>query len=168
MRNISWIIVRAVEHCNLACKNCNANSQVIKTKKEYQASEYFEGLDLMFENGFDLKYIVIVGGEPFLHKNLEKFICDLKERYKKIKIKIFTNGFWIKSLKTIKKHESIINNVEEIHLSIYKNFPHESFENIKYIANNFNVIITPTKTDKFVKMEFYKLIRIRIIDTSNP
>lgn len=92
---LPFIEVHAVDHCNHTCRWCH-NYSPIAPEREYDASEYFSGLDALKENGVLINIISIMGGEPFLHKNLTTFAYDLALRYRRPLI-ITTNGFWLSS-----------------------------------------------------------------------
>ncbi|MHC1788024.1 radical SAM protein [Solidesulfovibrio sp.] len=91
--NIPYVEVHAVDHCNNNCRWCH-NYSTFSEKKEYRAEDYFSGLDLLVSNAVNFSMISIMGGEPFLHSNLEEFIYKLLARYRK-PIIVTTNGFWM-------------------------------------------------------------------------
>ena len=80
--------------CSLKCKNCNMFVPYYHNQEKVTERELKESLELFFLN-FDYVYhFSIVGGEPFLNKNVESVLHLLSENYlNKINhIKITTNG----------------------------------------------------------------------------
>ena len=60
--------------------------------------------------------IGILGGEPFLHSDLEGFCRGIKERYK-CRVIVTTNGYWIKNWE---RNKGIIRLLDELIISIYE------------------------------------------------
>jgi hypothetical protein len=63
-------------------------------EREFSSDEYFDSLDLLTKNGVLFDLLSIMGGEPFLHSNLDKFCFDVAIRYRR-PLYITTNGFWL-------------------------------------------------------------------------
>jgi len=116
---------------------------------------YFENLKI-YLNSLDLsniENIVIVGGEPFISKNLKWFLRLFKNP-KKIKIMIDTNGSIIPDNETLK----ILNNFLNVQLNVSVDATENLFEVLRYgvkwkiiknnilkfknILNNLNLNIT--------------------------
>lgn len=112
--DLKWFELHAVDHCNLNCLNCNHHSLFFK-KKEYSCEQYFPWIDEMKRRDISFQTIGIIGGEPFLHSDLEGFCEGIKNRYK-CRVIVTTNGFWLKNWK---KNQSIIQLLDEIIFSVY-------------------------------------------------
>lgn len=90
---LPFVEVHVVDHCNHTCRWCH-NYSPNSPKREYQAADYFGGLDLLRDNGVMLNSISLMGGEPFLHSNLVGFADDILTRYKRPLV-VTSNGFWL-------------------------------------------------------------------------
>lgn len=120
MRQLNRILqIHAVDHCNNRCMDCNHYS-IYANKHEYDAGEYFEALDVVYEKCWYPGYLVVIGGEPFLHSDLMRFCKKLHERYAKAKLSITTNGFWI-TKKNLIKHERLFSMLSRIIVTVYPN-----------------------------------------------
>ena len=79
--------------------------------------EYEKNLVKIVNNIPNVKYFVIVGGEPTLHPDLDK-ICDLTRKYfPESRIAIFTNGVNVSYLNQI--YNTLIKNNIEIDFTLY-------------------------------------------------
>lgn len=81
-------------YCTFNCKNCNMFLPYHKKKFHYTFEELKRNIDLLFEHVDYLYKYQLVGGEPFLNKDLERFLRYLKSEYsqKIAHIWIFSNG----------------------------------------------------------------------------
>ncbi|SHE33337.1 radical SAM protein [Schwartzia succinivorans] len=81
-----------VEHCNLKCKGCYHFSSLAKEEyldlKEYERD--IKQLSILFEG--NIEEILLLGGEPLLHPEVEQFFYITRKFLKKGKIRILTNG----------------------------------------------------------------------------
>lgn len=116
MFNLHFVEVHVADHCNNNCRWCH-NYSPFSPAKEYQASDYFEGLDVMLNGQINIPVISLMGGEPFLHSDLTLFAYQMVERYKKALI-ITTNGFWL-SEETIKSYALLWKVISTIKISRY-------------------------------------------------
>ena len=111
--------IHAVDHCNNHCRDCNTLSLHAK-RREYQAEEYFAALDVVYNKDWFPKYLVMLGGEPFLHSDLTMFCQKLVHRYPKAKMSTTTNGFWL-SERNLIKYEKLFMMLSRFVVSIYPN-----------------------------------------------
>lgn len=93
MFNIPYVEVHTVDHCNNNCRWCH-NYSPFCPEKEYEAKDYFPGLDILNGEGFQLGAISLMGGEPFLHSDITRFAFEIWERYERPLV-ITSNGFWL-------------------------------------------------------------------------
>lgn len=124
---IDYLEVDIVDHCNLNCNNCMHFSQFAKEK--YMSIDSFES-DLKrlkdLTNG-KLRRLVLMGGEPLLHKNINEFLEVASRYFSKANIQIVTNGILLDRMSdsfwyTCKKYDIQINitpypiNIDYYHL----------------------------------------------------
>lgn len=84
--------------CNLRCPYCHNPDLVLNNLySEKYENKYFEFLDYLNLRKNMLEGVVISGGEPLLHKDLEELIRKIKNLG--LKIKLDTNGMFPKKLK---------------------------------------------------------------------
>lgn len=114
--SFGWIEIHCVDHCNNSCLYCN-NHSPFAPKKEYTAEMYTKWLDKIIDSKIQFYCISIMGGEPFLHSNLEKFVTTLRDRYTQ-SLMLTTNGFWL-SENNISKYENIFKNIDILCFSLY-------------------------------------------------
>ena len=83
------------ERCSLKCKACAHACYAVDAKSPDMSLEMAEESADSFFGKVDLiKEFVLIGGEPFLYKELDKIIAYIGERYrdKMITFAITTNG----------------------------------------------------------------------------
>ena len=91
--------------CNLNCKYCYQNSHPkINIRKELKKRDWIKIINEL--NKLNVDKINIVGGEPFLLKELFNILDHILGINKNIKIKIFTNGILLNTnkIKKIRKY----------------------------------------------------------------
>ncbi|MDL2207205.1 radical SAM protein [Desulfovibrio sp. OttesenSCG-928-M16] len=111
--------IHAVDHCNNNCKDCNHYS-LYAPQKEYSAEDYFSALDILYERCWYPRYLVIIGGEPFLHPDLSGFVEKISNRYPFASLSITSNGFWI-SEENLKRCERIFQRLSRFIITVYPN-----------------------------------------------
>lgn len=95
--------------CTLNCKNCNMFIPSHKIKEDLSFSNLQETIDNMFKNIDKVLRLILLGGEPFLHKDIDRIIKYIMDNYchNIVSIEIVTNGTIIPNndiLSTIKKY----------------------------------------------------------------
>lgn len=96
--------------CTLNCRHCNLFIPYHDEKLHFPFAEMKKNIDLFFERIDFVTYFGLIGGETFLHPDLEKCITYLGENYRKQigKITVITNGTVEPAdslLKVIKKYD---------------------------------------------------------------
>jgi hypothetical protein len=83
--------IHLVDHCNLNCKGCDHLSPI--------ADKWFANLDV-FKNDMQqlrklfsgIPAIYLLGGEPLLHPDVERFLFVAREHFPKTTLMLMTNG----------------------------------------------------------------------------
>ena len=96
--------------CTLNCHHCNLFIPYHKTHVNFSFEELKRSVDLFFERIDFVTYFGLIGGETFLHPELEKCIMYLGEKYRNQigRITVVTNGTMFPAdslLKAIKKYD---------------------------------------------------------------
>ncbi len=86
-------------HCNLNCAYCNHYCPLVE-KPEYISIEQFEkDVKRLSElTNKSLRELVLIGGEPLLHKDIEKLIKIAAKYFPETKKRIITNGILLKTM----------------------------------------------------------------------
>ena len=84
------ITINMTDKCNLRCKMCNIWTR--KTKNEINA-DVFEGQMRESKTLKNVKLFNFAGGEPFLVKDLDKFVMSVVKHARPIQVRFVTNGF---------------------------------------------------------------------------
>lgn len=84
-----------IEECNLNCAGCLVYSPLVRDNGYVMTVSSFERdiekiSQIFNENEIDV--ITISGGEPLLHKDIEKFPQIIRKYFEKVNIRIVTNG----------------------------------------------------------------------------
>lgn len=112
---LKQIEVIVTNRCSLKCKKCAAGIQYFEKPTEFNPDLLIKDYDRMLELIDWVDRIVIIGGEPFLYKDLDKILDGIYQNintYSKVGgIKIITNGTVVPSekvLDTISKYDTIV------------------------------------------------------------
>lgn len=90
-----------LQGCNLNCPFCH-NRELIPLSTETNGVSRDKVVDYMFSRKKNLKGIVVTGGEPALHQDLEELLNTLKSMG--LRVKLDTNGTYPERLKNIVKN----------------------------------------------------------------
>lgn len=109
--------------CTLNCRHCNLFIPYHKEHINFSFEEMKRSIDLFFERIDFVTYFGLIGGETFLHPDLEKIIVYLGENYRSQigRITVVTNGTVVPDeslLQVIKKYEMYLS------ISDYTNIVH--------------------------------------------
>lgn len=90
--------------CTLKCKNCNMFMPYYENPEDFSYEQIVKDIDLLFGVVDYVYNFELLGGEPFLHKDLNKILSYIKDNYQNRigRLGIFTNGTLIPSVETWK------------------------------------------------------------------
>lgn len=132
------------DRCNYSCKNCNHLSPFYRQDR-YSFEEWRS--DIAIAEGFVRTEIFnLLGGEPFLLKNLSDYVRVLKESPICNRIGVYTNGALLPHLKDL----SVLADVDEIVISQYPSVDTKPLE--KWLAayrDRFQCKIIVNRIDTF-------------------
>jgi len=89
LRSVDLVIT---EKCTLKCKDCANLMQFYEDPKTYEIDFILKGIDELIEKVDFINEIRVIGGEPFLNKDIYSILIHLSEIQKIHNIVIYTNG----------------------------------------------------------------------------
>jgi hypothetical protein len=137
----SSIITFLTDHCNNTCKYCS-NFGCYYKEYYYDLNKYLDFFKILQSKDIHFYEIAITGGEPFLHQDIINYAINLRKIVKKDRIRISTNGFWIKN-KNYLNYIDIFKNIDTILFTAYENIFKNTINNREvllfrdYICKNF-------------------------------
>ena len=87
--------IHAAEHCNLNCKNCSMVCGVVETCDFPCYQEFEEGIKQLKNFFPHIKKFRIIGGEPLLNPELDKYIRLIRNVYPYTDIRLISNGILV-------------------------------------------------------------------------
>lgn len=99
-----YLEIPITTNCSLKCRHCSNLIPCYKNRGDYDINIILKSINNFLECINNIVYIRVLGGEPFLSKNLYKVINELLKSDKIQRIEIVTNG-------TIIPHEKKIINI---------------------------------------------------------
>ena len=156
--------IQIVDHCNLNCQGCNHLS-CLAEPWFMPLTEFKETFDLILKNLPNVKKIMILGGEPFLHPNFVEILEYVKKANLHNKqIDVLSNGivldqnpnFYLDLIKDSRIHFSITS----YPYIKYKNL--NKFEDIHYLASRLFfqapvVDAAPNEKSNYLSCSLYKI-----------
>jgi len=95
--SIPSLSIEVVKQCNIKCEGCNHFTNLVNLKHILSDEEIYENLYLWSQK-LDPVQFRVVGGEPFINKNLGSTINKIRELFPSSLIVIFTNGLLLKNI----------------------------------------------------------------------
>lgn len=95
---LPYIEFDATRKCNLNCRACSHFSNLIGENITYSLTQLENDMSRLAELFFNINYIHIVGGEPFLCKDLGTMIKIIREKFPKSNVEIVSNGLLIPTI----------------------------------------------------------------------
>ena len=120
--------------CTLQCKECSNLIPCYKNNNSISLDKLLESIDKFLEIINNIVYIRVLGGEPFLSKDLEKIIDKLLKSDKVQRIEIVTNGTIIPTDKKLLKKLSN----KRINVSISK-YPYSRLDKLTEVLRKNNI-----------------------------
>ncbi len=127
---INYIEISITEKCTLNCQFCSAEVPNYQNPKHYDTNKIIESLKNLLDQTGWISWLRILGGEPFLHRDLGTII-EFALQYKQIReIRVVTNATIIPDLnllKTLKKKRVVID------ISSYDSIKEKQEQFIQYL-----------------------------------
>lgn len=109
-------IIPVQNTCNCDCTFCISKSRIYNKKEELLKvdNKFIKNIKLLKRRNIK-KFEITGGGEPLIHPNIELIVSIIKEIIPDSYIKLYTNGFILKTIKGIDEvNLSIVSNNDEI------------------------------------------------------
>ena len=87
--------IHVAEHCNLNCKTCSMFCGLVETCDFPCYQEFEEGIKQLKNFFPHIKKFRIIGGEPLLNPELDKYICLIRNVYPYTDIRLISNGILV-------------------------------------------------------------------------
>jgi hypothetical protein len=143
---LPYLEIDIVSHCNLSCRGCSHFSPIAEIwfADILEFERDMKRLKLLFSK---IELIRILGGEPLLHPDIERFIILTRTHFRNSRISIATNGYSVCSMKD-SFWTACRENQIKINLSIYPPLYNKANEILTFIKSK-KVIVYSDKQDKF-------------------
>lgn len=115
---LPYLEFHVTDHCNMNCKGCVHFSPLVKGEVFPLYTEIEKDLRQLHSLVPYIDMIRIMGGEPFLNKELENYLDLVRQIYPMSAISVVTNGLLLKSISN-KLVASFIRNNVSINVSLY-------------------------------------------------
>lgn len=113
-----YLEVHAADHCNLNCKGCMHFSSLVKEKLFPDFKQLSDDVHQLRKFIKHIDIIRVLGGEPLLNPELDRYITLLREAYPYANINIVTNGLLVANMsETLCK--TVRDNKIHVHVSLY-------------------------------------------------
>ncbi len=90
--------IHAADHCNLNCQNCSMFCGLVKQAVFPDYAKTEKGIRKLKEYFFHIKKFRIIGGEPLLNPELDRYIHFIRTVYPYTDIRLISNGLLIKKM----------------------------------------------------------------------
>ena len=100
---IATLNTNLIDGCNLNCKGCTHFASLFKSNEIYPPENFRRDVRKLSEIA-DIVSFALLGGEPLLLKNLDKYILIARKYFPKTNLRILTNGLLIPQMS-----QSVIN-----------------------------------------------------------
>lgn len=104
--------IHLTNSCNLNCKGCFHFSPLAKSNDHYPIEQFEKDINRiseLFDGSF--RWVNVLGGEPLLNNDIEKYLDILGEKIRKGKIKLITNGIKLLSMPDSFYESCVKNNI---------------------------------------------------------
>ena len=155
--NIDFVEIHLTEHCNLNCQCCSHFSQLAES--EFANIEVFErDIKRLSElsNG-EVNIIHLMGGEPLLNPNCERFFELTRKYFDKTEIKLITNGILL-----LKQNDSFWQSMKNNNITLAPTkYPIKiDWGKIKDICDNMNIKLKFYNDANVIKTSFYNPLNL--------
>ncbi len=91
--------IHVADHCNLNCKNCSMFCGLVKKPKYSDYMQTQNSLYILKGIFNHIKRIRVIGGEPLLNRELDKYLYMIRNIYPNSNIRVITNGILVTAMK---------------------------------------------------------------------
>ena len=95
---LPYLEFHIADHCNLNCKACEHYAGLVKAPHYPNYEKFVKDMDRLHELIDDIGVIRILGGEPLLNPEINKYVKLSREFYPKAEIFVVTNGLLLKNM----------------------------------------------------------------------
>ena len=166
--NIKSLDVQVTERCSLKCKDCSNLMQYYTNPQNSELTIMLKSIDRFIECVNKVYEFRVLGGDPFMNKELHKVINHLVNYDKVQKIAIYTNARFVPTGENIEclKNEKVVVDISNYGLLDPKKKKVDEFikvletKKIKYsvaLVNNWQDCGRITKFQKRSKEELYRV-----------
>ena len=125
--------IHAAEHCNLNCKNCSMFCGLVETCDFPCYQEFEEGIKQLKNFFPHIKKFRIIGGEPLLNPELDKYIRLIRNVYPYTDIRLISNGILVTKMSD-QLIQTIIDNVVTFIVTQYISLKHSIDEINRFLS----------------------------------
>ncbi len=95
---LPYLEFHIADQCNLNCKACEHYAGLVKSPHYPDFEQFFHDMQRLHELIDDIGVIRILGGEPLLNREINKFVKLSRDFYPKADLVVVTNGILLKSM----------------------------------------------------------------------
>lgn len=95
---LPYIETHLCDHCNLNCKGCGHHCNSVKEEIFTDIIQYTKDINELAKKIY-IRQIRLMGGEPLLHPEVNKFMIETRKAFPKSDIRLVTNGILLPSMK---------------------------------------------------------------------
>lgn len=113
-KHLEYMEFHIADHCNLKCKACEHYSGLLETPCFPNFDKFSRDMERLHQFIDDISVIRILGGEPLLNPEIEKYVVLTRRLYPKSHIVVVTNAILLPQMP-----ESFFNTLREQHVGIW-------------------------------------------------
>jgi len=145
--NIRSLDVQITERCSLKCTNCANLMQYYKTPQNSDLNQMFEALERFMQCVNSVAEFRVLGGDPFMNKDLHLVVDELKKYDQVKRIAVYTNAKIVPKAANLEclKHKKVI-----VDITNYGEFSTKHDEIVNVLEENkiaYSTILTTTWQD---------------------
>ena len=115
---LHYLEFHIADHCNLNCKACEHYSGLVESPKFTDFNKFTKDIERLHEFIDDIGMIRILGGEPLLNPEVDKYVTLCRRLYPNTIISVVTNALLLLNMP---EHffQTLRDNDAQIHISLY-------------------------------------------------
>lgn len=133
-KGLDLVWLEITQNCNMHCLHCYEGQSHVANQNVLTLEEWKNVISEVIE--LKPNRIIIIGGEPCIHKDIISMIKYIREIDDKISVTLFTNGYFLQG----KLLDTIIENKIEVKVSLYGHCA-EVHDSITGISGSFDKLV---------------------------